>query len=310
MGREAWAFWVREPGAGEIRPVRLAGARARTRCSSARCAPGSAGAPRRWCSAAGSPPSQYDRMRAPFQEGDFPGPVKYGYLSVGVVEQGPADAASGRTVFCLHPHQTAYVVPAAAVAVVPDGVPARRAVLAGHRRDGRQRALGRRAARRRPGGRRRRRHGRAAASRGCWPGSPASRSPWSTSTRPGPRWRPRSASASRCRTTRPAGCDLVVHTSATSAGLQRSLELLAPEGTVVELSWYGDDADARSRSAARFHSGRLDRPGQPGRAPSRAARRGRRTTADRLRARPRAAPRPRVRRAADRAGRPSTSCPT
>src|SRR4029078_5146255 len=64
------------------------------------------------------------------QEGDFPGPVKYGYLSVGVVERGP-EALVGRTVFCLHPHQTACVVPASAVAVVPDGVPARRAVLAG-----------------------------------------------------------------------------------------------------------------------------------------------------------------------------------
>jgi threonine dehydrogenase-like Zn-dependent dehydrogenase len=35
-------------------------------------------------------------------------------------------------------------------------------------------------------------------------------------------------------------CDIVVHASATSAGLTRSLELLAAEGTVVELSWYGD----------------------------------------------------------------------
>jgi len=34
--------------------------------------------------------------------------------------------------------------------------------------------------------------------------------------------------------------DLVIHASATSAGLTRSLELLAPEATVVELSWYGD----------------------------------------------------------------------
>ena len=32
------------------------------------------------------PPSQYERMRAPFQVGDFPGPVIYGYLAVGVVE--------------------------------------------------------------------------------------------------------------------------------------------------------------------------------------------------------------------------------
>src|SRR5205807_1401385 len=68
--------------------------------------------------------------RAPFQDGDFPAPVKYGYLSVGVVEWGPP-ALLGRTVFCLHPHQTAYVVPADALTPVPPAVPARRAVLAG-----------------------------------------------------------------------------------------------------------------------------------------------------------------------------------
>src|SRR6201999_4619813 len=76
------------------------------------------------------PPDQYAVMRAPFQEGDLPCPVKYGYLNVGKVEQGPAELR-GRTVFCLHPHQTSYVVPASAVAVVPEGVPAARAVLAG-----------------------------------------------------------------------------------------------------------------------------------------------------------------------------------
>ena len=63
-------------------------------------------------------------MRAPFQAGDFPAPVKYGYSSVGVVEQGP-QGLRGRTVFCLYPHQTRYVVPAAAVHVLPDGVPPR-----------------------------------------------------------------------------------------------------------------------------------------------------------------------------------------
>src|SRR5689334_11853112 len=76
------------------------------------------------------PPSQYAAMRAPFQEGDFPGPVRYGYLNVGVVEEGPAPL-TGRTVFCLYPHQTRYVVPASAVVPVPDAVPAARAVLAG-----------------------------------------------------------------------------------------------------------------------------------------------------------------------------------
>src|SRR5690349_24957649 len=45
------------------------------------------------------PPGQYAAMRAPFQEGDFPGPVKYGYLNVGVVEHG-APELRGRTVFC------------------------------------------------------------------------------------------------------------------------------------------------------------------------------------------------------------------
>ena len=84
-------------------------------------------------------------MRAPFQEGDFPGPVKYGYLNVGVVEQGPA-ALRGRTVFCLYPHQTAYVVPATAVVVVPDERAARAGGAGRHRGDRGECAVGRRAA--------------------------------------------------------------------------------------------------------------------------------------------------------------------
>src|SRR5205085_341505 len=51
-------------------------------------------------------------------------------------------------------------------------------------------------------------------------------------------------------------CDLVVHASATSAGLQRSLELLAPEGTVLDLSWYGD-GDVRLALGGAFHERRL-----------------------------------------------------
>jgi threonine dehydrogenase-like Zn-dependent dehydrogenase len=74
------------------------------------------------------PVSEHDRMRAPFQEGAFPFPVKYGYLNVGVVDGGPLD---GRTVFSLAQHQSRSVLPAGAVTVVPPGVPARRAVLAG-----------------------------------------------------------------------------------------------------------------------------------------------------------------------------------
>jgi threonine dehydrogenase-like Zn-dependent dehydrogenase len=78
----------------------------------------------------------------------------------------------------------------------------------------------------------------------------------------------------------PGGCDLVVHTSATSAGLQRSLDLLAPEGTVLDLSWYGD-AEVRLSLGGAFHSGRLGlRASQVGTvSPARSARR---TTGDRL----------------------------
>lgn len=76
------------------------------------------------------PESEWQRMRAPFQSGDFPFPVKYGYLNVGVVEEGPP-GLTGRTVFTLFPHQSVFVVPADAVTLVPPSVPARRALLAG-----------------------------------------------------------------------------------------------------------------------------------------------------------------------------------
>lgn len=76
------------------------------------------------------PKTEWRRMRAPFQSGDFPYPVKYGYLAVGIVEDGPIELRD-RTVFVLHPHQSRFVVPAVAVNPVPDAVPARRAVLAG-----------------------------------------------------------------------------------------------------------------------------------------------------------------------------------
>ena len=75
------------------------------------------------------PVSEYQRMRAPFQEGAFPFPVKYGYCAVGIVEAGPADLL-GKTVFCLHPHQDRFVAPRDRLTPVPEGVPARRAVLA------------------------------------------------------------------------------------------------------------------------------------------------------------------------------------
>ena len=129
MAVNARAFWLREPGVGEIRPVAVrdpSPGEVRVRTVRSAVSRGTETLVFR----GGVPADQYADMRAPFQEGDFPGPVKYGYLNVGQVEHGPPDLL-GRTVFCLYPHQTAYVVPAAAVVVVPDDVPPERAVLAG-----------------------------------------------------------------------------------------------------------------------------------------------------------------------------------
>src|SRR5262245_30178920 len=129
MTPDVRAFWVLSPGVGEIRPASLP-----------EPGPDDVLVRTRWTGISRGtetlvfrgevPTSQQAAMRAPFQDGDFPGPVKYGYLNVGVVEAGEPELL-GRTVFCLHPHQTAYVVPSADVTVVPDGVPADRAVLAG-----------------------------------------------------------------------------------------------------------------------------------------------------------------------------------
>jgi threonine dehydrogenase-like Zn-dependent dehydrogenase len=226
----------------------------------------------------GVPPSQYAVMRAPFQEGDFPGPLKYGYLNVGVVEAGPAELQS-RTVFCLYPHQTAYVVPARSVAVVPDDVPAARAVLAGTVETAvnalwdaapllgdRVTVVG-------------------AGMVGCCVARLLARFP-------GVRVelvdidadRADIATALGVDFASPAGAadgrDLVVHTSATSEGLQRSLDLLAPEGTVIDLSWYGD-AEVKLSLGGAFHSRRLGiRASQVGTMSP--ARGDRRTLADRL----------------------------
>ena len=277
MVDDTLAFWLREPGVGEIRASALPepgpdDVLVRTRCTGV--SRGTEGLVFR----GGVPASQRDTMRAPFQEGDFPGPVKYGYLNVGVVERGPA-RLRGRTVFCLYPHQTAYVVPAGAVTVVPDGVPPARAVLAGTVETAvnalwdapplvgdRVAVVG-------------------AGMVGCCVARLLARFPAVEVTLVDVDGsRAEVATALGARFARPedavGGCDLVVHTSATSAGLQRSIDLLAPEGTVLELSWYGD-AEVRLSLGDAFHVGRLGlRASQVGTvSPARSARR---ATADRL----------------------------
>jgi threonine dehydrogenase-like Zn-dependent dehydrogenase len=274
---DAHAFWLRAPGIGEIRPVTLP-ERGRDEVLVRTLRTGVSRGTEMLVFGGGVPPSQYAAMRAPFQEGDFPGPVKYGYLNVGVVEQGP-ERLRGRTVFCLYPHQTAYVVPAGAVTVVPEDVPAARAVLAGTVETAVNALwdaaplLGDRVA------------VVGAGMVGCCVARLLSRFPGVRVTLvdvdPG---RAGIAAALGVDFALPADAqgdrDLVVHASATAEGLQRSLELLAPEGTVIELSWYGD-SEVRLSLGGAFHSGRLRIQASQVGAVS-PARRGRRTTADRL----------------------------
>ena len=273
----AAAFWVTEPGRGQIRPVTLPDpgpddVLVRTLRT------GVSRGTETLVFGGHVPESQHATMRAPFQEGDFPGPVKYGYLNVGVVERGP-EALAGRTVFCLYPHQTAYVVPAAAVTVVPDGVPAARAVLAGTVEtavnalwDARP-LIGDRVA------------VVGAGMVGCCVARLLAAMPGVSVTLVDvDESRSSVATALGAAFALPAeatgGLDLVVHTSGTSAGLQTSLDLLAPDGEVVELSWYGDAAVSVSLGGS-FHSRRLAvRASQVGEVA--AARRGRRTHAERL----------------------------
>lgn len=277
MPADAHAFWLRAPGCGEIWPVTLPepgrdDVMVRTLRS------GVSRGTETLVFRGGVPPAQYAAMRAPFQEGDFPGPIKYGYLNVGAVEEGPAELC-GRTVFCLYPHQTAYVVPAGAVTPVPEDVPTARAVLAGTVETAvnalwdaapllgdRVTVVG-------------------AGMVGCCVARLLGRFPALQVTLVDiDAGRAEVAAALGVDFALPAeaagGRDLVVHASATSAGLQRSLDLLADEGTVIDLSWYGD-SEVRLSLGGSFHSGRLGiRASQVGTLSP--ARSGRRTTADRL----------------------------
>lgn len=278
MKRSARAFWTVPTSGGEIRPVELPD-------------PGPDDVLVRTLHSAVSrgtellvlrgavPADQAAAMRAPFQEGDFPGPVKYGYLNVGVVEEGPS-ALVGRTVFCLYPHQTAYVVPADAVVLVPPGVPARRAVLAGTVETAvnalwdapplvgdRIVVIG-------------------AGMVGCCVARLAAGIPGATVTLvdidPG---RAAVAAALGVEFAEPESVqgefDLVVHASATVDGLRCAIGLLPPDTSVLDLSWYGD-GDVAVPLGGAMHARRLGiRMSQVGTvSPARAARR---TARDRLR---------------------------
>jgi 2-desacetyl-2-hydroxyethyl bacteriochlorophyllide A dehydrogenase len=234
---QARAFWIAEPGRGEIRVEPLPPPAADEVLVRAQFSGISRGT-EALVFAGRVPESERQRMRAPFQSGEFPAPIKYGYASVGTVERGPREL-EGRSVFSLYPHQTRYVVPAPAVHVLPDAVPPERAVLAANLET---------------------------AINGIWDARPhagdritivgagtvGSMVAWLAGRMPGTDvelvdTNPRRATVARALGVRFASpdaargdADAVIHASGSPAGLELALRLAGFEATVVEMSWYGD----------------------------------------------------------------------
>ena len=216
------------------------------------------------------PPSEHQAMRAPFQDGEFPGPVKYGYCSVGEVLESPETPEStlvGRTVFCLYPHQDFYTVPASAVSNLPDDLPPERAVLTASMET---------------------------AVNAVWDGRPSVGdvivvigagvvgllTAWLCRRVPGTRVSVVDVDPSRRSVAQELGldfletaphdaeADLVFHASGSSAGLASALAVAGMEATVVEVSWHGSRSVALPLGEA-FHSRRLSlRSSQVGNLPT------------------------------------------
>lgn len=253
MDDRARAFWVTGPGTGEIRDVALPApgpddVLVRTEFSAISRGTESL------VFAGRVPRSEWTRMRAPFQDGDFPAPVKYGYMNVGRVEQGP-DSLRGRHVFVLFPHQTRYVVPATWAHPLPDDLPPRRAVLAANLET---------------------------AVNGVWDARPhigdrivvigagtvGCLVAWLAARIVGCRVQLVDVNPARADVARrlgvafamPAevepGADLVFHASGSPDGLALALRLAGLEAAVVELSWYGD-GDVAVPLGEAFHANRL-----------------------------------------------------
>jgi threonine dehydrogenase-like Zn-dependent dehydrogenase len=254
MAREsARAFWIAAPGHGEIRSELLATPAAGDVVVRALYTGISRGT-EALVFHGHVPLSEHRRMRAPFQCGEFPAPVKYGYASVGCVDEGPAELRD-RHVFVLYPHQTRYVVPADAVHVVPDTVPPARAVLAANLEtainglwDARPHAGDRIAV-------------VGAGAVGCLVA-------WLAGRIPGCEVElvdinPERASIARALGVRFAApemateqADVVMHASGSAAGLELALWLAGFESTIVEMSWYGDRLVPLALGEA-FHARRL-----------------------------------------------------
>lgn len=200
------------------------------------------------------PTSEWDRMRAPFQEGAFPFPVKYGYAAAGRVIAGP-ETLIGRAVFALHPHQETFRLPADAVLPLPEGLPPERAVLAANA----ETALNAIWDAEIPPGSRVLVVG--AGLLGCLvAGFLACRNDLSVDMTDVVASRRNIAGEINVTFREPTeiATDYVValHTSASAGGLETALDALAFEGRVIELSWFGDRPVSVPLGGA-FHANRL-----------------------------------------------------
>jgi 2-desacetyl-2-hydroxyethyl bacteriochlorophyllide A dehydrogenase len=250
---DARAFWIVEPGRGEIREEILPKAGSDdvevralfsgiSRGTEALVFKGRV------------PPSEYGRMRAPFQAGEFPAPVKYGYASVGCVDRGPR-GVEGRNVFVLYPHQTRYVVPARSAYVLPEEVPSGRAILAANLEtainglwDARPHVGDRIAV---IGG----------GTVGClvaWLATQiAACDVQLIDVNPQRRAIAAKLGVSFASPEQAAeGADVVIHASGSPSGLDLALRLAAFETRIVEMSWYGSESVPLALGAA-FHAKRL-----------------------------------------------------
>jgi len=249
----AQALWYVAPGRAEIREERLAAPRpgeVRVRALFGALSRGTEAL----VLAGRVPESEFERMRAPSMGGRFPFPVKYGYATVGRIEDGPKEQL-GRIVFALHPHQHLFNIPESAIVALPETVLPQRAVLAANMET-------------------------------------ALNAVWDSSVSPADRIaivgagtvgalvaflcgglagaevmlvdinerRAELAQKLGVRFAKPetakGDCDLVVHASGTAAGLRTALALAGEEATVLELSWYGDTPVTAPLGVA-FHSRRL-----------------------------------------------------
>ena len=253
MTEEARAFWVVAPGRGEIRREVLR-APAGDDVVVQTLFSGISRGTEALVFGGHVPQSEWTRMRAPFQEGEFPGSVKYGYANVGRVECG-AEELKGRAVFALYPHQTRYVVPASAVHPLPEGVPPERAILAANLET---------------------------AVNGVWDADPQAGTrvvvigagtvgclvAWLVSRIEGCDVQLVDVNPERQRIAQALGVsfaqpddtlrdvDVVIHVSGSPDGLQHALEIAGFEATIVEMSWFGDRKVPLALGGS-FHSKRL-----------------------------------------------------